>query len=197
MRSPKRAFDRLLWRSGSFGERVLVGAVGLAAALFASCSSSSTSSNGPAFVSFVPEDCRGALVELARFPETYAVSGGSQQLNNLAKGGDTLFVAYAFGAGLPPDLPASGGIVAVPASGGPLRLIGQAENTSEWAVDSFWVTGDQLWLQAGTDISSILRPPLPRALWGRRRWAATRGRTTNNSGTAPNRTTSPLIRSTA
>ena len=102
----------------------------------------------------------------ARFPETYPVTGGSPQNNNLTIGGRTLFVAYAFGAGAA-GLTGSGGVVAVPTSGGAFRLIGAADPnvTSQWSTDSFWASGDQILLQAGTEISSIpSNPAIPSVL---------------------------------
>jgi hypothetical protein len=151
-----------------FGNRLvggssLVGALCAAGALVASCSSSN---EGPPFPSFVPEDCRGGLVELARFRQTFTPSTATTQgtFNNLAIEGETLFMTWVF-AGPPSPLPASGGIVAVPASGGDPRVIGAAENTSQWSTSSFWISGGQIYLQTGGEIHSVpVDAPTPSAL---------------------------------
>jgi hypothetical protein len=147
MRGSKWASERSLWLAA-------------AAALVSSCSSG-TASNAPAFVSIVPSDCHGSLAELARFPETFPVTGGSPQNNNLTLANGTLFVAYAFGVGVSSELTGSGGIIAVSTSTGAYRSIGAADPnvTSQWSTDSFWVSGDQILLQAGTGISSIPSDP--------------------------------------
>jgi hypothetical protein len=129
-------------------------------ALVGACSSG----DNPGFVSFVPEDCRGQLVEVARFTKTRSVSRVGGMSNNLAIDGETLFMTYGYAASVS-GLPSSGGIVAVPASGGTTRVIAAAENTSLWVVDSFWAYGGQVHLQTGSAIVSLpAAPPTPSTL---------------------------------
>jgi hypothetical protein len=131
----------------------LVCLLAAAAALGASCSSSN---DNPVPAAFVLADCRGGLTEIARLPmtETPTTLTTSAAFNNLAIDGDTLYLTYAF-ASTDSGLPPSGGIVAVPVSGGPARVVGAAENTSQWGVSSFWVSGGQVHMQTGTSITSI------------------------------------------
>ena len=78
----------------------------------------------------------------------------SSAFNNLAIDGDTLYTTYAYApSGI--GLATSGDIVAVPVSGGPARVVGAGESTSEWRVASFWVSAGQLHMQTGTDVLSI------------------------------------------
>jgi hypothetical protein len=104
----------------------------------------------------VVADCQGALVELARFSLTITPTAATAQggLNNLALEGDALFMTYAFAA-TSSNLPISGGIVAVPVSGGPPRVVAAAANTSQWNAGSFWVSGGQVYMQTGSEIRSV------------------------------------------
>lgn len=139
----------------------VVAILSAAAALAGACSSSG---DEPGNISFTPEDCRGELVEVARFTDTIVVSRVGGVYNNLAIDGDTLFMTYGF-AGLSSGLPQSGGIVAVPVSGGATRVIAAAENTSLWVVDDFWVDGGQVHLQTRDAILSLpAAPPTPSTL---------------------------------
>jgi hypothetical protein len=101
-----------------------------ASALLSSCSSSA--SDEPPFPAFALADCQGqgTLVPIARLVKTYAGSsltaGGT--FNNLALDGDTLYTAYSF-ASTDSGLPTAGGVVALPASGGPVRVVGAADST--------------------------------------------------------------------
>lgn len=132
---------------------ILVCAAWTGGGLLASCSSETA---GPPFPAFVVADCKGALVELARFPQTFAPSASTAlgSGNNLALEGDTLFMTYAFAA-TSSNLPISGGIVAVPVSGGPPRVVAAAENTSQWGTGSFWVSGGQVYMQTASEIRSV------------------------------------------
>ncbi len=132
--------------------RELVGRLGgtlcVAGALI-SCTSS------PGSVFFVSEDCRGGLLDLANFPETTPTTPALATANNLALDGDTLYLTYDF-ASTSSGVSPSGGIVAVPVSGGSFLVVGAAENTSEWGgTGSFWVTGGQIYLQTDTRIVSL------------------------------------------
>jgi hypothetical protein len=158
-------------RGASFGNRSVSGvglvcALGAAGALVSSCSSSNEGVT--TFPAFVPEDCRGGLVEVARFRVTATATSATARsaVNNLVLEGETLFMTYAFAAtdsGLPP----SGGIVAVPVAGGAARVVGAAapEITTQWGTGSFWVSGGQIHLQTGTEIRSFgLDSPTPSTL---------------------------------
>jgi hypothetical protein len=132
-----------------------------AAMLLCACSSSGDDLVIPAFA---PEDCRGQLVEVARFSRTTTVGFAGGVSNNLATDGETVFMTYGFAASSS-GLPTSGGIVGVPVSGGPARVIAAADNTSLWTVDSFWVDGGQIHLQNGFELVSLpADPPTPSAL---------------------------------
>ena len=124
----------------------------VAGALVVSCSSD----RDPVFPAFVLEDCRGELVELARFKQTFSPTGwlAESSSNTLAIEGETLYLVYSF-AGPSSELPASGGIVAVPVGGGPPRMVVVAENTASWAIPSFWVSGGQVHLQTGSEIRVV------------------------------------------
>jgi len=128
------------------GRWTTAGALAAAGALVAACSSSD---GGPALVSFKPEDCHGSLTEVARFSQTFMSSAGfvgNATVNNLALDGDTLYLMYEF-ASDQSGLPIGGGIVAVPVSGGAMRVVGAADNTSQWGAGAIWVTGGQVNVQ--------------------------------------------------
>ena len=80
--------------------------------------------------------------------------------NNLAIDGDTLYVAYS-SAGMTSGLPTSGGIVAIPLSGGTPRAIVAADvaSSSEWLTDSFWASGGQIYFQTGGTLGSVPAAP--------------------------------------
>jgi hypothetical protein len=151
---------------------MIVGAVGALGILVSACASSNDS---PIISPFTAADCRGNLVEIARFTRTgvpsAAVSFGTA--NNLALDGDTLYMTYAYAA-TESGLPISGGIVAVPVSGaagsggglaGTVVAAADPVKTSEWNVDSFWASGGQIYLQAGPQIVSVpANPPTPSTL---------------------------------
>jgi hypothetical protein len=138
----------------------LVGALCAAGAVVASCDSPPTVE--PTFPAFVLEDCRGGLVEVARFRRTFSVKSweiGTH--NNLALDGETLYVTYAFAAE-ESGLPLGGGIVAVPVSGGAARAVTFAEGTLDWGAGTFWIGGGRIYLQTGTNVLSfpVDSPPL-------------------------------------
>lgn len=119
----------------------------------AASSSCSSSHEEPVILSFVPEDCRGGLVELVRLPSTFTASA-DRPTNNLAIEGDTLFMTYAF-ASSQSGLPTGGGIVAVPVSGGLARVVAAAQNTSQWGTGQFWASGGQIYMQTDVSILSV------------------------------------------
>jgi hypothetical protein len=132
--------------------------VGAAAACALGGAACSSSNGGPVAVAFASADCRGGLVEIARFSQTATATAsiifGLASINNLAIDGDTLYMTYAF-ASSGSGLPTGGGIVAVPASGGSPRVVGAAQNTSQWGVGGFWIRDGQIYLQMGTDVASV------------------------------------------
>src|SRR6185369_17092918 len=114
--------------------------------------SSCSSSDGPPLFNFALEDCHGALVEVARLPMTYTVDVNGAE-NNLAIDGDTLYMTYAFAnsqTGLGPD----GGIVAIPVSGGAVRMVATGGRGA-----AFWTTGGQIHVQTGSAIVSVPENP--------------------------------------
>ncbi len=142
------------------GSRRGVFVLGVAAALSASCGSDPA----PIPVPFGADECRGQLVEMARFTETYPLIDSIGLSNTLAIDGNSLFFAYEFAApfALPTnELSPSGGIVAIPLSGGAPRLVAAAdpERTSEWFTGSFWADGGQIFLQTTETLSSVPANP--------------------------------------
>jgi len=137
------------------GAARLACALAAAGALGAACSSSS---GAPEIAAFALADCHGGLVEIARFPQTAVPTSLTTGVafNDLALDGDTLYLIYAY-ASTESGLPISGGVLAVPVSGGPARVVGAADTatTSEWPGAFFWVSDGQVHLQSGTDIVSI------------------------------------------
>lgn len=137
------------------GRWTRAGALGATGALIAACSSSS--GGGPALVAFTPEDCHGSITEVARFSQTTTwVTGwsGSATNNVLALDGDTLYLTYGF-AYDQSGLPAGGGIVAVPVSGGAMRVVAAAGNTSQWGAGAVWVAGGEVYVQFDAEILSF------------------------------------------
>lgn len=147
----------------SAGRLKMVGALGAAVVLQSACSSSSGT---PVIAAFTAADCRGGLVEIARYAQTLAPLAQRATTGNLVLDGDTLYMTYATAA-TASGLPISGGIVALPVSGGPGRVVAAADTakTSQWDVDSFWVAGGQIYLQTGAELASVpTDPPAPSAL---------------------------------
>jgi hypothetical protein len=141
---------------------MIVGALGAVGVLGSACSSSN---GAPAVTTFTAAECQGGLTEIARFTKTLAPLGVTTPgtANNLSLDGDTLYVTYTT-AGTDSGLPLPGGIVAIavdaaaPAAG---RVVAAADSaqTASWDVDSFWVSGGQIYLQAGTTIGSVPANP--------------------------------------
>lgn len=143
----------------------LVGALCAAGAVVASCDSPSTEE--PTFPAFAIEDCRGGLVEVARFRRTFSTTSWEMGThNNLALDGETLYMNYAF-AGSESGDHLSGGIVAVPVSGGAARVVASAEGTAQWSAATFWISGGRIYLQTGAEVLSfpvdsppVAKPPV-------------------------------------
>ncbi|HXU60876.1 MAG TPA: hypothetical protein VN962_04200 [Polyangia bacterium] len=139
-------------RAGGQGMRVA--AACLAGALAASCSSDPAP---PPPTPFAQADCRGQLVEVARFPSTDSPAPNAGTSNHLATDGATLFLAYSNSrndALVMTGLPSDGGVVAIPLSGAPTRVVAAAD-VPEWQPGSFWVAGGQVVVQTGTELAAV------------------------------------------
>jgi len=142
-------------RGGAGGQGMRIAAAGLLGALAAACSSEPAPPALP--TPFAQADCRGQLVEVARFPSTSPEAVNVGMSNDLATDGATLFLAYSYSrndALVRTGLPSGGGVIAIPPSGAPTRVVAGAD-AGEWQPGSFWVAGGQILVQTETELAVL------------------------------------------